>query len=91
MKPIGDSKNEELFKVYPNPASTYIIIEFSSKLTKSNTMIQLIDARGQLLETTYSNARPYIALEVENLPNGIYFIKLYSNNLQDVEKITINR
>ena len=91
MKPVGDSKNEELFKVYPNPARTFIIVEFNSKLTESNTMIQLIDAGGKLLETTYSNARPYIALEVEHLPNGVYFIKLDSNNLQDVEKITINR
>jgi len=91
MKPVGDSKNVELFKVYPNPARSFIIVEFNPKLTESNTMIQLIDAGGKLLETTYSNARQYIALEVENLPNGVYFIKLYGNNLQDVEKITINR
>jgi len=91
MKPIGDSKNVELFIVYPNPARTYIIVEYKNDIPNENIMIKLIDARGKIIGSYYFKGKSYIIIPVEHLPNGNYFIKLEGLKSNNVKKITINR
>jgi hypothetical protein len=91
MKPVVDSKNEELFKVYPNPARTYVIVEYKDEIPSENIMVELIDAKGKIVGSYYFKGKSYTIIPVKHLSNGIYFIKLEGLKFSNVIKITINR
>lgn len=62
---------ENLIKVYPNPTSSFFQIQ-NLETIKS---IVVFNARGQLVETV-TNKTSF----GENLPSGVYFVKVNSNN-----------
>jgi hypothetical protein len=55
--------------VYPNPTNDYITIV--ENLTETSN-ISLMNIHGQLIDIDVKNNR----IDVSNLPNGIYFIKI---------------
>lgn len=73
--------------VYPNPAvDNRITIEADTMLDEIN----LISTNGQLMlqiKNPNSDNNRYL---VENLPQGFYFLKLFSNNESITKKIIIN-
>jgi hypothetical protein len=73
--------------VYPNPAvDNRITIEAETILDEIN----LISTNGQLMlqiKNPNSDNNRYL---VENLPQGFYFLKLFSNNESITKKIIIN-
>ena len=62
---------ENEFNVYPNPASTYVIIE-SEKLKGEN--LQILDITGKVVKHFKINNSEF-RIQIENLDNGVYFIK----------------
>jgi uncharacterized protein (DUF1501 family) len=62
--------------LYPNPASSYINIEFSN--WSDVTQVSILDAKGSLIENiqveNYSNQS--INLNVSNYPTGTYFVHI---------------
>jgi len=67
-----------LLKLYPNPTSDYFKIEsdFNSFLVS----ISSIDGRIQK-ELLFQNH--YEEIDITQLPNGLYFIKIYNLNNDD--------
>jgi len=64
------------FNLWPNPANTFIAIEISRPLSGEEYLIEMINANGQLMSSNkIINVKQ---ISVENLPKGIYFIKLKS-------------
>jgi hypothetical protein len=60
------------FKVYPNPSSDFIKLEFTAdQMTEGR--YQIFDITGKLLENN-SISEPFIS--IKHLPNGSYFIKV---------------
>ena len=61
--------DDKAFMVYPNPANTvaYILSEVEAELTVSNKL-------GQCLHTYNLNADNTFALQLSNMPPGIYFL-----------------
>lgn len=71
--------------VYPNPGASIINIE-------SNTAIQsieLYDIQGRVLQTTIENSNA-TTLDISNRDNGIYFLKINTENGSKVEKLVKN-
>jgi len=73
----------EFVKVYPNP--------FNSELTFSNTsgktlQINLIDINGKQLTSHEVTSESY-TFNTESLPQGVYFLKVVSNNENSVIKL----
>ncbi len=66
-------------RVYPNPAREHVFIDlnaFSGKLQK----IELVDATGQqVINAVDSPAGKYVDLPLNNLSDGIYFVRLYTD------------
>ena len=61
------------FTVYPNPANNFVYINDSSIETRFiASHIEVLDIRGQLMEIQVKNNQ----IDISNLPNGIYFIKI---------------
>lgn len=73
-------------KYYPNPVSLKLTISNNSPITKTS----IYDINGKELFQRIHNSNK-IELQVVNLKAGIYFVKVYSNNLTKVLKfIKIN-
>jgi hypothetical protein len=91
--PIVSVKNESVvensdFKVYPNPATQNIYFEKIGAINNDNYIVELIDLSGKIITSTttlFTNM-----LNVNNVSNGIYFIRFINvNNKQVVTKKVI--
>jgi len=81
---------------YPNPASDYIAITSSSSEKILFAEVQILDMMGRVLsKSNYSGnglTEMGIAVNVTELPNGVYFCRVKVNNtLSEVARITVER
>lgn len=82
---INDNKINEV-KLYPNPATNSITIEFENNKTNS---IQFYNIAGQLtINKSFSGSRKQI-IDLSNIPQGIYFIRISNDSGQLTRKIII--
>lgn len=73
------------YEFYPNPAQNFLFVQFEPEGTGK---LALIDLQGKLLREEILH--PGIqTLDVSNIPNGIYFLKIQSEKEVYTEKITI--
>jgi len=68
---IHNLNNDETWNLYPNPANDFITID--SKLT--NEMVTISNQIGQIVGE-YSIGNSSLKITIDNLPKGIYFVKL---------------
>lgn len=69
------------FEIYPNPVSDNLSISFN-KINKVNS-IEILDVAGKLIE----NFNGYVnQVNVGNMPNGIYFIRLTVGGKTGIKK-----
>ncbi len=80
---------EGTFIVYPNPASSVINIEFLS-FNNETYQVELTDALGQLVLREIATTKN-LALKTDSINNGIYFVKIISDNSQTTKRIILNR
>lgn len=82
--------NEITYKLIPNPAKDYIIIDFGEKELQKNSQIQLYDITGKqlqikLLPYAYNKYR----INLYQLNTGLYFINVISDNNSKSAKFII--
>jgi len=82
---LQDLSATKLFNLYPNPAQNILFVNFESE---GSGKLVLIDMQGKILkeETLYSGLQN---VDVSNIPNGIYILKIQSDKEVYTEKITI--
>ncbi|MEP6673789.1 MAG: DUF1501 domain-containing protein [Ferruginibacter sp.] len=75
-----------ILKMSPNPYSLSATLQFSTN--GGNTMIQQMDALGQVIKVLtnkdYAAGTYNIDIYNDQLPNGVYFIRLQNGSLQKV-------
>ncbi len=86
---IKEIKKSNDFKLYPNPASSYINIDFLY-MPDSETQIQIIDINGktvhqQIIESASTR------IDVNDLPTGMYYINSVSSDQRMVKKLIIQK
>jgi hypothetical protein len=80
---------EETVKVtiFPNPASEMINIQFQSP-TDQEILLYLLDSRGSVVKTDkIETATVEKTIDFQDLPAGIYFIRLTKGKLINVYKV----
>lgn len=86
---VAENKmKNKILNVYPNPATSVVNLTF---VGEDNTQINLYDVTGKEvfaknISTTGINQE---AINVSELPKGIYFLMLTSNNNKSTQKIII--
>jgi hypothetical protein len=70
---INESSNSNLISISPNPAQSIVSISSTSELEK----VEVINVTGQALILEQTNSKTH-HLNVEELANGVYFVKVYS-------------
>ncbi|MBL7814643.1 MAG: T9SS type A sorting domain-containing protein [Saprospiraceae bacterium] len=63
-------------KVYPNPANTQISVGLNPETPLAEAQIQLINVNGQVIMTKKDLNTLTTELDISNLSNGIYFVKV---------------
>lgn len=80
----GISEVENNIAIFPNPASD--IVEISA--TQNITRIEVVSATGQIMHETEVNEES-VSINVENLPSGTYFVRIFCNPDVIVKKLVV--
>ena len=79
----GVEENEVIFGVYPNPAESVLYINTNA----ASYEYQMINSVGQVVIGGVANGN--IQLNVNDLNNGVYFLKVIANGNAQIEKVVI--
>jgi hypothetical protein len=72
--PVGIENTPEIsFNIYPNPASTYFMLDLQDVMNPSDWNITLYDLQGK---TVYINRADQLQHPISHLPAGIYILRL---------------
>lgn len=74
-------------KVYPNPANEYAVIEAKGYRIEKVELVNLLGQKVYIGEVNDSMAK----INLENLLNGTYFVKIYFKNNTVTKKIIISK
>jgi uncharacterized protein (TIGR02145 family) len=78
---INETKKSSNINIYPNPSSDFIVID---GLNNDNS-IEIVNLQGQVVKNLkVSNIKT--TLEISELPKGIYFIRINSNEELHISK-----
>jgi len=76
---ILENSKDFNFKISPNPCSDYLEISIPVFNAEKKTVIEILNTLGQVIQSqTITDSVTQI--DVKNLPKGIYFARLTSNN-----------
>lgn len=78
--PDGVEENELRVSIYPNPAHDIVTVE--TRLIASVQRINICDITGKMILSTTE-----LRIDISTLPEGIYFITVFTENQKIVEKI----
>jgi len=92
LNPAGIPENTGItYEVFPNPS--HGIFALTMSFWPEKLQIQLLDATGQLLREFEPgkklNGSAY-EFNISELPNGIYFLKLFDSGMVGIKKIVLN-
>lgn len=76
-----DSISDIQFKIYPNPAQTFVTIEGKLPENCSEAKVQLLNSTGQILKINTYNSETK-TMDVSDLKNGIYLLEIICNKKQ---------
>jgi Secretion system C-terminal sorting domain/Carboxypeptidase regulatory-like domain len=82
---INESKKNNNIKVYPNPAKELITIESTSALLQ----ITVLDIRGKVKNRIETQGEESIQINTSDFENGIYFIKIKTEEGEHTEKVAV--
>ena len=87
--PLSDTEiNNGIVKIFPNPASEFVCLNWPKELTVKN--ITLSTADGKLISDWKINSQLNHKIMIEDLSSGIYFLKINSGEKAIVEKIIVD-
>ena len=85
-----EDKSTKLFNIYPNPTTGQIQIELTENNQPFN--IQLYNILGEALWHKKIKVHSYQKrLNISDLPNGVYLLKLQIGDRTTIERIILNR
>ena len=90
---IEDKKSFDA-SIFPNPVSERLYIEFRDmdNLTNRKCDIWITNMTGQtVFHRTFSNHDQQLAIEVENLPSGLYIINILNGEISQNYKFIVKR
>jgi hypothetical protein len=74
-------------KIYPNPASEAVNIQFDVP-TDKEILLYLLDAQGRLVKTDrIEESTVEKNLNLQDLPSGVYYLRMIKGNLVNVYKV----
>lgn len=84
-------ENPKFIKVYPNPAGSYLIIEYDLRSTISEAVILISDINGRILDTfVLEDKQNQRLIDTDPFSPGLHILQLYNNGvLSETHKLQI--
>lgn len=84
---LNEVNNNNLIAIQPNPSNGLVVISSTTELEK----IEVLNLAGQVLVSENANSKTH-QLYLENLANGIYFVKVYNSQKQvSLKKLVVQK
>ncbi len=74
-------------RIFPNPSSGFINIISTEKITR----IEITDLLGKVLLTQFASQVTVSNVDISNLKQGIYLVKVYNDDNYEINKIVKNQ
>jgi PKD repeat protein len=89
---IANNKLENIdYSIYPNPNNGVFEVKLNTSIT-DNGVINVYDLIGNLVYSTVIDSNNLVkTINLPNVSNGVYFVKVSSNDSQHTKKIIINK
>lgn len=87
---INSVETENFFKIWPNPASHKLFIDINDGAEIVDFKAQLINTLGQVVKEFTDLKKGVNETKIDDLPAGIYILKLYSTNNSWQKNVIIN-
>lgn len=95
---VGIKNNPELINslsaIYPNPNNGNCALQLNFE-NQIQLQIEVFDITGKLVQTIshmkLNNGSGFILINVSELKNGIYFLKVYNEKINETFKVIINK
>ncbi len=71
--------NQDVFRVYPNPAFDYINVELNNQIV-GNSILKIFNSKGEIVSTIILTNQNSLRINLDNYNSGIYYIELNNNN-----------
>jgi hypothetical protein len=77
--------------IYPNPCSGILIVDIGFPSSEEDVTIEVFDLLGRtLLKQIVKNTGSFLSsMDISNLPDGIYFLRVIANNQKVVKKLQV--
>lgn len=72
-------------KVFPNPVGNYLTLQYSWHL--KNSRFDLVNALGEIVQTGMLNPRRSHSIYRNDLPSGMYYLRIYAANYQFTKQV----
>jgi hypothetical protein len=83
---IDEKSTNEVVKLYPNPAINKIIISIQNSFNiQKKTSVSISNIQGQLV--IQQQLQMENEIDIAGLTKGIYFVKIYNDNVSEVKKL----
>lgn len=83
--------NNNFIKVFPNPASNLIAIQIEGLIT-DDCNIDLIDMAGKIIKSsTIYQGQTITYFDVQDVYNGVYFVRISNKDIAKTYKVIINK
>ncbi|HRN40794.1 MAG TPA: T9SS type A sorting domain-containing protein [Vicingus sp.] len=82
---VNDFSSKNEIRIYPNPAKNSLTIFFEND---NSSTIQIVDITGKIV-LTKKLIKTIERLDISSLQNGMYFIKIQSNEKDFVQKLIV--
>lgn len=76
----------ENFKMYPNPATDYVIVEQKETSAVTLQAVQILDSSGKWIRSVKEN---FNQIDISNLSQGVYLFVIQTNKGNKTEKIIV--
>lgn len=87
---IDETELARLITIFPNPAHEYILMEYDSEAV-SPSLIELYDYSGRKIkEISAAGIHQNLRIDLSDLPQGVFFITLFTNEGIAVKRIVKN-
>ena len=84
---VTEVAQAQTVSVYPNPSNTGVL----NVLVSTNATVELLDMNGKLVISQNVNANVKQEINVDNLANGVYTIRIQNNEFLSTSKVVINK
>lgn len=88
---LVEANSRLFYKVYPNPTSDILYVEFDGDFPTTETEIQLVDPSGKIVfsKKKVLSQKSRLEFGISNFPKGNYFLKIKRGNMRQSVPLTL--